>query len=195
MEDCTIKTEDIKNCSREDVSSGVINTEIFVAISEQIFRFPKLPNSNDFNLSLQESVTLKKDIVFNSKNGFFKIDAQIDTAEIKDELVGNRGNKKIKSSFEFFLSNTSARNCGFVKAFKNTPCIYIVKDKEGNFRVLGSKDIPVYFEDVTGTTGKTPEDNNGWQISITTTSSSPAPIYIGKFDFDPFLAQWLGSEN
>lgn len=71
MDNCKVKTEDIKNCSQEEIQTRIINTEIYVAISEQIFRFPKLPDVSDFSLSLEESVTLSEDIVFNSENGFF----------------------------------------------------------------------------------------------------------------------------
>ncbi|CAL2105493.1 conserved hypothetical protein [Tenacibaculum sp. 190524A02b] len=177
-----IPLEDLTQCVNSELAAGTSETEVYAAVSEHIDSFPSLPplGGDPATTTLEGLATLNTDIAFTTGKGFFKLQAQVDTGEVKDELVGNKGNKKVKSSYEFFLTNTSARNIGFIRQFKNTPMVFIVKEKTGRYRVIGSKTIPVYMDEASGTTGKGSEDDNGWNISVSATSGNPAPVYTGN---------------
>lgn len=178
-----IPLEDLTQCVNDELAAGTSETEVYVAVSEHVDTFPSLPALGTASASLESLAKITADITFIAGKGFFKLHAQTETGEVKDDLVGNKGNKKVKSMYEFFLTNTSPKNIGFIRQYKNVPLIFVVKEKTGRFRLIGSKTIPVYFDEASGTTGKGPEDDNGWQISVSATSSSPSPIYEGNITF------------
>lgn len=177
-----IPLEDLTLCVNEELVAGTSETQVFAAIADHIDAFPSLPalGGDPTTTTLASLATITDDVTFVATKGFFKLQAQTETGEVKDEIVGNKGNKKVKSMYEFFLPNTSKRNIGFIRQYMNVPLVFIVTEKTGRKRLIGSKLNPVYMEEGSGTTGKGPEDDNGWQISVSTTSSSPAPVYEGN---------------
>ena len=187
MSNCfeNIKIENLNLCVNEELVSGTSETEVFAAIAMHVDKFPNLPKLGEdpSKVSLSDLATLKESITFKQGKGFFKLQAQTETGEVKDELVGNKGNKKVKSLYEFFLPNTTSRNIGFVRQYKNLGLILLVTEKSGRIRSLGTKSNPVFLETGTGTTGKAGEDDNGWQFTASVTTGSPAPIYSAQITF------------
>lgn len=175
-----VPLEDLTLCVNDEIAAGTSETEVYAAVSEHIDNFPSLPALGTSATPLENLAKITADITFTGTKGFFKLQAQTETGEVKDELVGNKGNKKVKSMYDFFLTGTSPRNSGFIRQYKNMPMIFVVKEKTGRLRVIGSKDIPVYMDEGAGTTGKGPEDDSGWQLSVSATSGSPAPVYEGN---------------
>ena len=181
MENCfeNIRIEDLTECINEELISGISQTEVYVAISDHIKFFPPLTILTKSS-PLEHLGQLRHTVGFFEKKGFFRLHVQTDTGEVKGEVIGNKGNKKFKNTFEFFLTNASARNAGFMRQFRNAPLVFIVRQKTGVFSTIGSKISPAYFDEVSWTTGKVEEDS-GWQVSVSAISASPAPIYIGAF--------------
>ena len=182
MENCfeNMRLEDLTRCVNEELVSGTSETEVYVAVSEHIDVFPEPVPLGSAALSLGSLATIGEKITFKETFGFFKLQAQTETGEVKSELVGNKGNKKVKNTYEFFLSGTSPQNIGFVRQYKNAPLVFLVREKSGRLRLIGSKALPAYFDEVSGTTGKGTEDDIGWQISVSTTSARPSLIYEGE---------------
>jgi hypothetical protein len=178
-----IPLEDISQAVNLETTAGVMECEVYFAVASHISDFPALPVSGTAATTLEDFATISTDITFNAGKGFIKLDIQAETGEVKDDMVGNVGNRKFKSMFEYFLSDTSARNIGFMGEYANVPGVYVVKEKSGRMRLIGSKDLPAYFESVAGTSGKGPEDDNGWQCAIYQTSKKPAPVYTGNLTF------------
>ena len=187
MEDCfdNIRTEDLDNCVNDELASGVSETELFYAPAAHIDTMPSLPALGDPTKTLAEIATVSGDITFPTGKGFNRLNILADTGEIKDEPVGNKGNKKVKSSFEFFLSNNSARNLGFIRQYKNVGLVLVIVEKSGRKRILGSKLVPAYIAEASGTSGKGSEDDVGFQITIDVTKSAPAPVYTGNIVSKP----------
>lgn len=187
MSDCfdNIRTENLDYCVNEELDSGVSESELFFAPAQHIDVMPSLLPLGDPTKTLEELMTISSDITFPEGKGFNKINILPDTGEIKDEPVGDKGNKKIKSSFDFFLPNNSPRNLGFIRQYKNVGMVFIIGEKSGRKRILGSKLAPAYLSDGPATSGKGPEDNVGIQITIDQTSSAPAPVYTGNVPEKP----------
>lgn len=171
--------EDIGQAVNVETAAGVKESAVYAAVATHIDSFPTLPESGTV-ATLDAFGTLSTDITFPAGKGFIKLDTQAETGEVKDDLVGNVGNRKIKSMFDFFLANTSARNIGFINEYANAPLVFLVQEKTGRFRCIGSKELPAYFDSAAGTSGKGPEDDNGWQCSIYQTSKNAAPVYTGN---------------
>jgi hypothetical protein len=175
-----IPLEDIQTAVNLETTAGVMECEVYAAVASHIDSFPALPVSGTAATSLTDFATLTADITFPAGKGFFKLDTQVETGEVKDDMVGNVGNRKFKKMFEFFLPDTSAKNIGFMGEYANVPLVFAIKEKSGRVRLVGSKDLPAYFESVAGTSGKGSEDDNGWQCAIYQTSKKPAPVYTGN---------------
>lgn len=170
--------EHIDACNAELVS-GIAEAEVYAAIASHIDADQVPPAIDTANATLSDLATISADITMVSGKGFFKLAVQSETGEIKDELVGNKGNKKVKSTFDFFVANTDAQNIGFIRRFKNIPMVFLVKEKSGRVRKLGSKSVPIFMEAANMTTGKGAEDDTGMQITLSVVSSMPAPVYTG----------------
>lgn len=176
-----VPLEDLEQCVNEENVAGVRERGIYVALADHIDAFPESPGTVAANVTLESKAKITTDITFLENKGWIELQVQADTGEVKDELVGNKGNKKVKSMFDFFLANTSAKNIGFINQYKNLPLVFGIPEKSGRVRLLGSKKLPAYFESTAGTSGKGPEDDNGWQVSVEVTTGGAAPIYEGNF--------------
>ena len=187
MSDCfaNVRVEDMDHCANDELASGISETQIFYAPAAHVDVFPELAALGDATKPLADYATISSDITFLTGNGFNVLHIQAETGEVTDEPVGNKGNKKIKSAFSFFLPNTHARNLGFVRQFKNVGMVFVIKEKSKRLRLLGSKDIPAYISEGSGTTGKGSEDDSGFELTVDVTTSSPAPVYTGVVTLKP----------
>lgn len=172
--------EDLDSCVNSENVAGVQEREIYVAVIEHINSFPAHPSLDTANVTLASKATITTDVTFLENKGWFKLKIQADSGEVKDSMVGNKGNKKFKSMFDFFLPDTTAKNIGFMGEYKNVPLVFCIPEKSGRKRLLGTKELPVYFESSEGTSGKGGEDDNGWTCSLEVTTSKPSPIYDGN---------------
>ena len=182
MSDCfdNVRTEDLDHCINEELVSGVSETQIHYALAAHIDSFPALPALGNSETALGDYATIATDITFPIGKGFNVLHIQSNTGEVKDELVGEKGNKKVKSMFSFFLPNNHARNLGAMRQLKNAGLVFIITEKSGRQRVLGSKLVPAYISEAAGTSGKADEDNVGFEITVDVVSSAPAPVYSGN---------------
>ena len=176
-----IPLENIENCPNAELVAGISETEIYAALSTDIDTMPELPALGTANQTLEQLATVTGDITFaaQSGKGFYKMMVMPETGEVKSGLVGKKGNKKVKNSFEFFLSNTSGQNLGWLRQNKNNPLVFLVKEKSGRIRLIGSKTNPVYMETADVTTGKGQEDDTGIQVALENVEGTPSPIYTG----------------
>jgi len=173
--------ENIDASCNVELVAGISELEIYGAIASHVENMPELPEIGSTGTTLEQLATLTGDITFpaSSGKGFFKIGIMSDTGEVKHEGVGNKGNKKFKNTFEFYIPGTEANNLGFARQYVNTPMIFVVREKSGRLRLLGNKLIPAYMETIAGTTGKKVEDDTGTNYIIEQTAAYPAPIYTG----------------
>ncbi|WP_417365930.1 hypothetical protein [Flavobacterium beibuense] len=158
--------EDLKACANRERSAGVSEVGIYYAIHEQIDLFPMPLNIGDADFTYEKAVTVSEDITFLEGKGFGKIVAQVDTGEVKPSIVGNKGNKKTKVSFDFMIPGTSKQALGFMRVHKNTPMVFLVTGRDGQKYLVGDKNNPAYISESEGTTGKSGEDDNGIPFTI-----------------------------
>ena len=178
-----IETEDLTSCTNRQVNSGVSEVGIFYAIHSQATTIPMPLNPDDAGYTYEKAVKVDTPVVFAAGKGFAKIDAQVDTGEVKVTTVGNKGNKKEKQTFDFFVPGNDAKTLGFVRTHLNTPMLFAVTERGGQKRLLGDRFNPAYMSEVEGTTGKTGEDDKGVQFQIETYGRSiiydaAVPLYV-----------------
>jgi len=174
-----IPIENLGACTNVELASGVSETDIYYAPVDFIDQDAEPTALGTTGATFEQLGKISTDITFLSGKGFKKLRIMPETGEVKDELTGNKGNKKVKQSFEFMIANTDATLIGFVRQYKNVPMVVLVRERTGRIRKIGSKANPAFFDAVSITTGKTAEDDSGMTLTVTAVSGSPAPEYAG----------------
>lgn len=161
-----IATEDLDQCLNAELQAGVSEVGVHYAVHSDITTFPMPINFDDPLFTYEKAVEVTSPIVFAAGKGFGKIVVQSDTGEVQLEAGGNKGNKKLKSIFAFYVAGNDKRLLGFIRARLNTPMLFCVTERNGQKRLVGDKFNPAYMTEVKATTGKGGEDDKGVQFSI-----------------------------
>jgi hypothetical protein len=161
-----IAIEDLDACINSEVQAGVSEVGVYYGVHAQITTFPMPLNVNDVGYDYEAAVAVTAPIVFTAGKGFGKITVQSDSGEVMVDVVGNKGNKKTKSSFAFYIPGNSKKLLGMVRTLKNVPMVFCVSERDGQKRLIGDKFNPAYMSEVKGTTGKGGEDDKGVQFTI-----------------------------
>ncbi|MBG0515324.1 hypothetical protein I4P13_16280 [Elizabethkingia meningoseptica] len=172
--------ENIDNCSNEDVFSGVA-TKLYYIPTAFIETFTLPANTVK---GFKERLTLAANsIVPATGKGWKSIDIMVDENELKAPLVGNKGNKKLTSQFDFYISGFKEEALGFVDAYKNTPTTYAIPDANGTLWIVGTKLLGGFIDTAEGTTGKKIDDNSG--VPVTVKSNAKLYKYLGEITVTP----------
>lgn len=161
-----LDVENLDACINSEVQAGVSEVGVYYAPHAQITTFPMPKNISDVGYTYETAVTVATPIVFAAGKGFGQIVVQADSGEVTVDLVGNKGNKKTKVSFSFYVPSNAKKLLGFVRTFKNVPMVYCVAERDGQKRLIGDKFNPAFMSEVKGTTGKGGEDDKGIQFTI-----------------------------
>lgn len=161
-----IATEDLDQCINAEVQAGVSEVGVYYAVHSDITTFPMPVDFDDPTFTYETAVAVDDPIVFAAGKGFGKIVIQSDTGEVQLEAGGNKGNKKLKSVFPFYVAGNNKKLLGFIRARLNTPLLFCVTERNGQMRLIGDKFNPAYISEVKGTTGKGGEDDKGVQFTI-----------------------------
>lgn len=172
--------ESLDGYINHDITSGISETNIWYIPSDHILEdlFPIKIDDPDFNL--KTASVLVGDITLRDGRKWGKLRVQTESGELKDELGGNKGNKKAKNMLDFFLTDTRPENVSFVDIYKNVPMVFLAMDKQGRIRKVGSTVSPVYFDATAGTSGKGPDDDAGFQVTVSSATGRLAPFYEGE---------------
>lgn len=161
-----LENESLDSCINGEIQAGVSEVGVFYAVHEHATVIPMPLNFGEVGFDFESAVTVEEDITFPATKGFSKIVLQSDTGEVKLDLVGNKGNKKPKNSFMFYVPGNSKKLLGFIRTMKNIPMLFLVTERDGQKRLIGDKFNPAYLSEVAGTTGKGGEDDKGIQFTI-----------------------------
>lgn len=170
-----VHTENVNYCPNNEVVGGVAIDFFYVPAAHlETFVKPTITPTTGF----AERMTLAADsITFKAGKGWKKVTMMVDESELKNTLVGNKGNKKPKVEFDAYIPNFIARNLGFIDAHMNTPLIWAVPDSTGEKWIIGNPDAPAIFDKGDGTSGKKYEDNSG--VATTVSANTKLYRYLG----------------
>lgn len=161
-----VVNESLDSCINAEVQAGVSEVGVYYAKHSDALVIPEPLKIGAVGANFETVVTVAEDITFTAGKGFGKIVIQSDTGEVLVALVGNKGNKKTKNSFSFYVGSNAKKLLGFVRTMKNIPMIFLVTERDGQMRQIGDKFNPAYLSEVAGTTGKGGEDDKGIQFTI-----------------------------
>lgn len=139
--------------------------------------FPGLPEAP---ATLEELVTIASNIVMDTDKYAIAVEGTEADGEVKDTGVGAEDNSAFESTFEFYISGTKPAALATIKKIKNTHCVFIPIEFNGQRRLLGTKDNPVMVDTVEATSGKQGDDKKGIQVIVKSYQDGPAPVYTGS---------------
>lgn len=172
-----LPVEDLDACINSEVQAGISEVDVRYAIHPQIITFPMPLKFGEVGYTFETSVKVAADIVFAAGKGFGKISIMPDSGEVLVDLVGNKGNKKTKSSFPFSVAGNDAKTLGFLRTHKNTPMLFCVRERDGQKRLVGDAFNAAYIVEGKATTGKGGEDDK--MINFTFEAYCVPIIYSG----------------
>jgi hypothetical protein len=88
--------------------------------------------------------------------------------------------KSFRHTFEFYKPGADEDSLAFLSLAKNENLVFVVKDKDGKFRIIGSEGIPAKMESSEGGTGQTGEDDKGDTITFASEGANPPYFYEGS---------------
>lgn len=175
----SIPHENLEHCPNDEITSGIATRLYYVPIAfVKTMTLPTAGGTYESRVKIPDS-----GIVLNTGKSWKAIDILRDEGELKSMLLGNTGNKKSKGELEFIIPGFRADALGFIDAYKNAPCLYAVRDQNGNFFVLGNKNVGAYIDSAEGTSGKKIEDNSG--ITAKISANTKVYTYAGEISLEP----------
>lgn len=160
------QAEDIQYCPNDGSQAGISEVNIYYSYYKNV----KTLNIPDVSGDFEAAGTIDDDIVMESGHGFGNIEALVDENELTTSLTGNTGNKRHSTSLSMLIPNIRAKTLGYIRKYKNAGLIFIILDRNGKKFVIGNKISPARVSEATGTTGKGEDDNNGYSLTVTTSS-------------------------
>lgn len=189
-----IPLENLDYCPTLEVSAGVSETGVYAASIYDFEEIKKVP-SLDAAASLTAAGTIADSHVFKAGRGFHKVYINPDSGMIDSAHAGEKGNLTIGNSLTGSLPGTGARVVGWSRKYKNMPMIYIVKEKDGSVRQLGTEDSPAYMSELAATSGQKAGDAKQTTVKISDTLPYMAPHYAGTMQIFPAPDPGSGSSS
>jgi len=170
-----INLENVNHCPNDETVAGLATKLNYIPEGQvETLTLPTVTDASTY----EERVTIAPTgLVPVTGKGFKEIDILVDQNELKTEMVGTKGNMKLRTQIEAFIPGFKAKVVGFLQTHKNTPMIFSIVDSTGTRWVIGDKNNPAFIESAPGTTGKTFEDNSG--MTVTITANCPPRKYAG----------------
>lgn len=181
-----IPLENLDYCPNLETAPGVSEVGVYAAaISDFTAGGIQKPADLSTATNLEELATITEAHEFKTDRGFHKVYINPDSGLVETAHGGEKGNLSLNNSFTGTLPGTGAKTAGYIRKYKNTPMIYIIKEKSGNVKQIGSELSPAYMTEVTGTSGQKAGDNKNTIVKIMDTQNYPAPEYAGTIQEFP----------
>lgn len=179
-----IPIENLESCATEEVVAGVSETGVYAA---PVKDFESIESPADFEAAVAEGdlATIAAAHVFKADKGFHKVQFIPFTGKVETAQVGEAGNLSFQNSLTGTLKGTSAKVAAWTRRYKNEPMIYIVKEKNGDVKQIGSELSPAYMSEFTGSSGAKAGDLKSSILKIMDTQAYPAPQYDGTIQEFP----------
>jgi len=151
-----------------------IMVDLFVVCACDIETFPEV---GEYDIATPSaSVTLQGDIVLTEGSVWSKFKVMTDKGSILDQLQGDIGSKHFKNVLNFNIAGTEADTLAWHQQTSNGCLVCVVKEKNGQYRVIGNKDIPAHY--ATNDISNGPENSMSTSV-LEAVTGRVAPIYEG----------------
>lgn len=187
MPECTdaIVPENLDFCPTDESIGGVSNVDIWWCEVKDFDTIAE-PPALSVPTSYAAAATISDPHTFTAPAGFKKMGVLPDTGQVESPHQGEKGAKSVANAFMGTIPGVSPRNVGWLRRHKNVGMIFLVTERNGSIRQIGSKVNPAYIEEATPNSGLKAEDVNGIPIKISDVQAYAAPFYTGAItEFTP----------
>lgn len=183
MAECedVIPLENIESCPTDEVNPGVSEVGIYAAAVTDFDKIEEPANLKD-GTDLADVATIKESHEFSEDRGFHKVQITSESGMVETENGGEKGNISYLNSVTGALQGTGPKNAGWLRKYKNTPMIFIVKEKNGDVKQIGSELSPAYLIELAGTSGQAAGDVKNMVFKFQDSQNYPAPEYDGTIE-------------
>lgn len=182
-----IPTENLDSCSRDEVLPGVVETDVYAALVRDFTTIEYVPAYAD-GTDYASLGTIAAAHTFPAEKGFHKITLRVDTGMVDAAQLGEKGNLTVQNNLTGVVPSTDAPVVGWVRKHINLPMIFLVRERSGKLKQIGSRNSPAYMTEITPTSGTKPGDAKGTTLKFADTQMHPAPIYAGTItEFTPVV--------
>ena len=172
--------ESLRFCQGTRVIPGIRDRVYYIA-KRDIVKWPKLPAVSGESVQTAKLATYEGDFTLASDKKWQRIDLTLNKGNVEWETQGEQPSCTFLNKLTASYPGTSAEAAAFCGLAVNDDIVYLVQQRDGQFRVLGNE----MFNTVSkpkGSTGEGTSTNGGTDIEIEATDISPAPFYPGKIE-------------
>lgn len=129
--------------------------------------------------SLEEVATKKGDFTLAADKKWLRIELVPDQQQLQVEQAGQWGARVFKNTATLVIPGTEENASGLAAELNNDNCVFLVPQRNGKFRLLGSESFDASVKPGLDS-GKGTDDSNATTLTIEVYDEKPAPFYKGK---------------
>lgn len=171
-----IMLANLKRCPGVASPAGIFPRAYCVAKAD-IVKWPTLPP----NTGTEASATYVGDFVLAADKHWSVIDLIAEESPVTSEAQGKSYSQTSLNKATLKYPGTDKAATAFARTANAADLVYLVRDKLGNYRVIGSEAYNTLTK-VGQALGGAATDDSGTTIEIEVTDIMPAPFYEGKID-------------
>lgn len=163
---------------------GGIGEKVYWALHDDVLTWPTLPSVEDAD-DYEELMTYVGDFVMKTGKCFFEAYNTLDSGGLDDKMQGGLDCHSFKHELAFSNPGMKKKLMGFMRSCANENLVFIIKDAEGQMRVVGNEQFAAKPEKMDGTTGKGAADSKKADLTFFGYGNGPAPVYEGTIPLTP----------
>jgi hypothetical protein len=131
-----------KNLNNGQNMGGIAQVVYYGAWAD-VESWPTVPSSP---ATIEENGTLTGNLVMKTGKQLFEMYITDDTGEFEIESVGERDGKSFATHLRLFNPGLKKKLLGFINWAKNENLVFVVKDNDGQYYLMGDDTRPATFE-------------------------------------------------
>lgn len=172
--------ESLRFCVGTKVLPG-IRQHVYVIRKADIALWPTLPENTDEGVSFAKLGSYQGDFTLAADKKWQRVDLTYNKGNIECESQGDRPSRTFLNKLTVYYPGTSAQAAGFCRMAVDDDLVWLVPQRDGQYRVLGSEQFEVDVQPKMST-GEGTSTNGGTELAIEATDIVPAPFYPGKIE-------------
>lgn len=173
----------IEACPGKKILPG-IRRRLYFKDKQQIASFPKLPELDDENVTMEKLAVLDGDFVLAADEFWNFIDLKDEASNVTYETVGEDGSKLFNNQANAIVSGQGDEIKGFARQALNDDIIYVYQNRDGSFCVIGNEMFKCHTTP-SGDTGTEATGAKTTTFAIQCYDDCPVPTYTGKLALSP----------
>lgn len=166
-------------CEGSDMNPG-IRPRVYFIPKSLIASWPTLPTTISESGSMAELVKYKGNFTLAASEKWRHMDIIDDKSGVTAEPQGTKPSKVYENKATLVVALADEEAAGFSKLARNGDFVYIVQDRAGRFRIIGSEAYRTNTNCSFSTGNNPTDDGAGMTLEITCYDSSHAPFYEGE---------------